>query len=89
MGEIEKRGFRLYKDYQKPYSLWDQRDWNSQIRIPCYMIYDPTNGIFSCGDIIFHRREERENYLFTYPGFEVLKKNNFQMKDIKYLFISK
>ncbi len=49
------------------------------------LIYDPTNGAFSGGDIVFKRRGG-DDWLFSYPGSYTLTPKNLIPKDIEKVF---
>jgi len=60
-----------------PYSTFDSLSIGSRD-----LIYDPTNGIESRGDIVFHRRGG-DDWLFSYPGSFLLTPKNIIPKKIE------
>jgi hypothetical protein len=60
----------------------DTASWGATITLPVDRVYDPTNGLLSTGDVVFHRREG-DNYMFSYEADRPIDMLNFIPRDLK------
>ncbi len=63
------------------YTEADTRSQTLQFKLPVNDVYDPTNGISSHGDIVFHRRAG-DDFLFSFQGDMPLRRTNFIKRDL-------
>jgi hypothetical protein len=76
--EVERRGRSLISDQ-------DGRNHSASLVIDVNALYDPTNGLVSNGDVVFHRRGG-DDLLFSFEGFRLLQARGFVKRDVEALF---
>lgn len=60
----------------------DPNDWTVQITLDPDKLYDPTNGLLSPGDIVFHKRGG-DDWMFSFEAGKSLNRSNLIKKDLK------
>jgi hypothetical protein len=75
MSKVEVLGRALLTDQ-------DGRSYDTKINIDMDKVYDPTNGLLSAGDVVFHRRGG-DDFMFSYEGFRQISARNFVKKDLE------
>jgi hypothetical protein len=55
-----------------------------EVRVDWGLVYDPTNGLTSRGDVVFHRRQG-DNYMFSFESNRCLRAQEFVRKNLNEL----
>ena len=74
--EVRRLGLRRFT----PEGI-DPTSPEAQINVPCELVYDPTNGASSNGDVVFQRRHG-DDFLFSYPSSGIIRRSNLIRKPI-------